>query len=99
MGLLQPTTFKAGKFGVFLFAGKTFVFLVKLYSEMFMRALQRFFITFNQISIIFLYIFEKGTIFIALSRVYFTLGGIDGPEEDQILKFVDELVSFKLFPL
>ena len=40
-----------------------------------------------------------GKIFIALSRVYFTLGGIDGPEKDQILKLVDELVSFKLFPL
>ena len=35
-----------------------------------------------------------GTIFIALSRVYFTLGGIDDPEKDQILKLVDELVSF-----
>ena len=53
-----------------------------------------FFTAFNQLSIIFLYIFfEKETIFIALSRVYFTLGGIDGPEEDQILKLVDELVS------
>ena len=29
-----------------------------------------------------------GIIFIALSRVYFTLGGIDGPKKDQILKFV-----------
>ena len=93
MGLLQPTAFKAGKFGFFLFASETFVFLVELYSETFVRALQRFFITFNHINFIFLYIFEKGTIFIALSRVYFTLGGIDGPEEDQILKLVDELVS------
>ena len=33
-------------------------------------------------------------IFIALSRVYFTLGRIDGPEEDQILKLLDVLVSF-----
>ena len=99
MGLLQPTAFKVGKFEFFLFGGETFVFLVELYSETFARALQRFFITFNQISVIFLYIFQKGTIFIALSRVYFTLGGIDGPEEDQILKLVDELVSFKLFPL
>ena len=33
-------------------------------------------------------------IFIALSRVYFSLRGIDGPEEDQILKLLDELVSF-----
>ena len=71
-----------------------FVFLVKLYSEMFMRTLQRFLQLFNQLNIIFLYIFEMGTIFIALSRVYFTLGGIDGPEKDQILKLVDELVSF-----
>ena len=35
-----------------------------------------------------------GAIFIALPRVYFTLGGIDGPEKDQILKLVDKLVSF-----
>ena len=93
MGLLQPMAFKVGKFGFFLFAGEKFVFLVELYSEMFAWALQRFFIVLNQISVIFLYIFEKETIFIALSRVYFTLGGIDGPEEDQILKLVDELVS------
>ena len=93
MGLLQPMAFKAGKFGFFLFAGETFVFLVELYSETFARALQRFFIAFNLISVIFLYIFVKEKIFIALSRVYFTLGGIDGPEEDQILKLVDELVS------
>ena len=93
MGILQPTAFKAEKFGFFLFAGGTFVFLVELYSETFTQALQRFFIAFNRINIIFLYIFEKETIFIALSRVYFTLGGIDGPEEDQILKLVDELVS------
>ena len=94
MGLLQPTAFKVGKFGFFLFAGEMFVFLVELYSEMFVRALQRFLQLFNQLSIIFLYIFEMGTIFIALSRVYFTLGGIDGPEKDQILKLVDKLVSF-----
>ena len=94
MGLLQPTAFKVGKFGFFLFASETFVFLVELYSETFVQALQRFFIIFNQISIIFLYIFEKEIIFIALSRVYFTLGGIDGPEKDQILKLVDKLVSF-----
>ena len=30
MGLLQPTALKVGKFGFFLFAGETFVFLVKL---------------------------------------------------------------------
>ena len=86
MGLLQPTAFKAGKFGFFLFAGETFIFLVELYSETFVQTLQRFFIAFNQISIIFLYIFEKETIFIALSRVYFTLGEIDGPEEGQYFK-------------
>ena len=94
MGLLQPTAFKAGKFGFFLFAGETFVFLVDLYSEMFAQALQRFLQLFNQFSIIYLYIFVMETIFIALSRVYFTLGGIDGPEKDQIYKLVDELVSF-----
>ena len=94
MGLLQPTAFKAGKFGFFLFAGETFVFLVKLYSETFVQALQRFLQLFNQLNVIFLYIFKMGTIFIALSRVYFTLGGIDGPEKDQILKLVEELVSF-----
>ena len=60
VGLLQPTAFKVGKFGFFLFAGETFVFLVELYSETFARALQRFFIVFNQISVIFLYIFWKG---------------------------------------
>ena len=86
VGLLQPTAFKAGKFGFFLFASETFVFLVELYSKTFARALQRFFIAFNQINVIFLYIFEKEIIFIALSRVYFTLGGIDGPEEDQYFK-------------
>ena len=94
MGLLQPTAFKAGKFGFFLFAGETFVFLVKLYSETFVQALQRFLQLFNQLNVIFLYIFKMGTIFIALSRVYFTLRGIDGPEKDQILKLVEELVSF-----
>ena len=41
-----------------------------------------------------MYFFKMGTISIALSRVYFTLGGIDGPEKDQILKLLDELVSF-----
>ena len=95
MGLLQPTAFKAGKFGFFLFAGETFVFLVELYSETFARALQRFLQLFNQLSVIFLYIFFlMETVFIALSRVYLTLGGIDGPEKDQILKLLDELVSF-----
>ena len=84
VGLLQPMAFKVGKFGFFLFAGETFVFLVELYSETFVRALQRFLQLFNQLSVIFLYIFEMETIFIALSRVYFTLGGIDGPEKDQI---------------
>ena len=83
-----------GKFGFFLFAGKTFVFLVDLYSKMFARALQRFLQLFNQLNVIFLYIFKMGTILIALSRVYFTLGGIDGPEKDQILKLMDKLVSF-----
>ena len=86
VGLLQPMAFKAGKFGFFLFAGETFVFLVELYSETFVRSLQRFFIAFNQLNFLFLYIFEKETIFIALSRVYFTLGGIDGPEKDQYFK-------------
>ena len=86
--------FKVGKFGFFLFAGEMFVFLVDLYSETFAWALQRFLRLFNQFSIIYLYFFEMETIFITLSRVYFTLGGIDGPEEDQILKLVDELVSF-----
>ena len=86
MGLLQPTAFRVGKFGFFLFAGETFVFLVELYSETFTQTLQRFFIAFNQISILFIYICEKEKIFIALSRVYFTLGGIDGPEEDQYFK-------------
>ena len=94
MGLLQPTAFKVGKLGFFLFASETFVFLVELYSEMFAWALQRFLQLFNQLNVIFLYIFKMGTIFIALSRVCFTLGGIDGPEKDQILKLVDELVSF-----
>ena len=94
MGLLQPTAFKVGKFWFFLFAGKTFVFLVDLYSKTFMRALQRFLQLFNQLNVIFLYIFKMGTILIALSRVYFTLGGIDGPEKDQILKLMDKLVSF-----
>ena len=94
MGLLQPTAFKAGKFGFFLFARETFVFLFKLYSETFTRALQSFLQLFNPLNVIFLYIFKMGTIFIALSRIYFTLGGIDGPEKDQILKLVDELVSF-----
>ena len=90
----NPQLFKVGKFGFFLFAGETFVFLVKLYTETFTQALQRFLQLFNQLNIIFLYILKMGTIFIALSRVYFTLGGIDGPEKDQILKLVDELVSF-----
>ena len=94
MGLLQPMAFKVGKFGFFLFASETFIFLVELYSETFARALQRFYIAFNLISIIFLYIFEMETIFIALSRVYLTLGRIDGPEKDQILKLLAELVSF-----
>ena len=40
---------------------------------------------FNQIALLFLFFFEKKT-FIALSRVYFTLRGIDGPEKDQYLK-------------
>ena len=100
VGLLQPTAFKAGKFGFFLFASEMFVFPVKLYSETFTRTLQRFLQPFNQLNVIFLYIFKMGTTFIALSRVYFTLGGIDGPEKDQILKLVDELVSFQaLSPL
>ena len=30
---------------------------------------------------------------LALSRVYFTLGGFGGPEKDQILRFVGEVVS------
>ena len=94
MGLLQPTAFKVGKFGFFLFAGEMFVLLVKLYSETFAQALLRFLQLFNQLNIIFLYIFKMGTIYIALSRVYFTLGGIDSPEKDQILKLVDKLVSF-----
>ena len=86
MGLLQPTAFKAGKFGFFLFAGETFVFLVELYSETFTRTLQRVFIAFDQVSFLFFYIFEKEKVFLALLRVYFTLGGIDGPKEDQYLK-------------
>ena len=94
MGILQPTAFEAGKFGFFLFAGETFVFLVKLYSETITQALQRSLPLFNHLNVIFLYIFKMGTISIALSRVYFTLGGIDGPEKDQILKLLDELVSF-----
>ena len=64
-----------------------------------MQALQGFLITFNQTNIIFLYIFKQAIIFIALSRVYFTFGGFNGPEKDQILKLVNELVSFKLFLL
>ena len=47
----------------------------------------------NQISVIFLYIFEKEIIFIALSRVYFTLGEIGGPEKDQNLKLVIKFAS------
>ena len=40
---------------------------------------------FQQNSQSFSIFFEKKT-FIALSRVYFTSGGIDGPEKDQYLK-------------
>ena len=59
---------------------QTFIFLVKLYNETFARAFYRdFFIIFNQIAF-----FKK--YFIALSRVYFTLGGIGGPEKDQSLR-------------
>ena len=50
----------------------------------------------NQISVIFLYIFErkkKEIIFIALSRVYFALGEIGGPEKDQNLELVVKFVS------
>ena len=42
-----------------------------------MGILQGFFIIFNQIAFFY---------FIALSRVYFTLGGFGGPEKDQVLK-------------
>ena len=60
VGLLQPTAFKVGKFGFFLFASETFVFLVELYSETFTRASQRFSQLFNYLNInFFLYIFSN----------------------------------------
>ena len=67
------------KIWVFPFASETFVFLVELYNEMFTQAFYRGFHNFNQIAF-----FKK--YFIALSRVYFTLGGFGGPEKDQVLK-------------
>ena len=80
-GTFTTHSFQGGKILVFPFASKMFIFLVKLYNEMFVQAFYRdFFIIFNQI----VFFFKK--YFIALSRVYFTLGGIGGPEKDQSLR-------------
>ena len=35
---------------------------------------------------------------IAFSRVYFTFGGLDGPDKDQVLKPEDDLESLSSFP-
>ena len=85
---------QGGKIWVFPFAGGAFIFVVKLYNETFTRAfyrdLSQFLIKLPfLLSLFFFYIH-----FIAFPRVYFTLGGLSGPEKDQILRLVDELVSF-----
>ena len=79
VGLSQPTAFKAGKFGFFHLPVRRSYFWLNYIMRHSRGLLQGFFMIFNQIAF-----FKK--YFIALSRVYFTLGGIGGPEKDQFLK-------------
>ena len=78
MGLSQPSAFKAGKFGFFHLPARRSYFWLNYIVKCLHRHFTEIFHNFNQ----------KASFFylLALSRVYFTLGGFGGPEKDQVLK-------------
>ena len=95
-GTFTTHSSQGGKIWVFPSAGGMFIFAVKLYNETFTRAFYRDLSYFLIKLPFFLFLFSF-IHFIALSRVYFTFGGLGGPKKDRILRLVDELVSLGSF--
>ena len=94
VGLLQPTALKAEKFGFFPSPAECSYLWLNYITRRSHGLLQGPVIILIKLPFFsflssFFYIH-----FIAFPRVYFTFGGLGGPEKDQILRLVDELVSF-----
>ena len=92
VGLIQPTALKAGKFGFFPSPAERLYLRLDYIMRHSRRLLQGPVIILIKLPVFFSFFFFF--YFIALSRVYFTSGGLGGPEKDQILRLVDKLVSF-----